>query len=144
MMFPNPQKPIEDQDEPVLLRMAAWAEARGEGPVGQLAVMCFIGNRAAKSGKGLKHEILKPLQFSAFNQNDPNRKKMLLAHDLSPAGWAQIDAVATLYEAGVTKDPTEGSTHYYAHASVNPAWGPRDSRWKLKAVIGGHTFGNAA
>jgi len=144
VIFPDEHKSIEDQSEGALLRMAAWAEARGEGPVGQLAVIYVIANRAAKSGKGIKHEILKPLQFSAFNPGDPNREKMLHAHDLGPAGWAQVDAVADLFESGLTKDPTQGATHYYAHNVVDPPWGPRDPRWQFKAKINRHTFGVAA
>ena len=40
---------------------------------GQVAVASVIINRARKAGKSLEWVVLRPRQFSCWNENDPNR-----------------------------------------------------------------------
>src|SRR5215468_10322728 len=73
-----------------------WAEARGEGVAGMTAVACVIMNRARiasqyKQDHGRPHPLFgdgtlascctHPWQFSCWNENDPNRQKLLNADD---------------------------------------------------------------
>lgn len=141
MKRPVPGLTIEQQPEAVLLRMAVWAEARGEPIVGQLAVAWVIVNRARSRGTSESAEILKPLQFSSFNPLDPNRAMMLTAHLRQEVSWAVADAVCEMLESGHTIDPTSGADHYYAHKQVQPSWGRGNPRWIETAVIGAHVFG---
>ena len=140
---PAPGVPIEEQPEAVVLRMLLWGEARGEGPFGMLAVLWVVSNRAVKADTTLKAQALKHRQFSCFNDDDPNRGKMLTAWRDDGSAWAASDAVCTLYERSATKDPTGGATHYYVLGQVAPAWGRGNANWNEKGIIGHHVFGIA-
>lgn len=143
MIRPDAALPIERQSEAVLTRMCLWAEARGEGPIGMLAVRYVIGNRRVKTGKSTNDLILAPLQFSSFNKDDPNREKLMDAPHLEPEAWGMADAVCSLYEKVLTVDPTHGALNYYAPKVVNPKWGRGNPRWRETAEIGNHVFGVA-
>lgn len=68
---------ITEKDRDILAR-TLWGEARGESPVGQIAVAWTIQNRVndgkAKSwwGEGYAGVCQKPYQFSCWSRNDPN------------------------------------------------------------------------
>lgn len=141
MKKPAPGLSIEEQPESIVLRMCLWAEARGEGAYGMLAVAWAIRNRAEKMKRDVKAVILQPWWFSSFNENDPNRKLLLDAHEQYRATWAAADAVSELFEKGITTDPTHGSTHYYNPMVATPKWGRGHKDWDERAVIGGHVFG---
>ena len=142
MIKPAPGLKIEQQTEAWVLRACMWAEARGEPAVGRLAVAWTIRNRAVARDTSLKFEILKPWQFSSFNENDPNRELLLLAHKQDPAGWGAVDAIAELFENKATVDPTLGATHYYVLDMPNtPKWGRGHATWDETIVIGAHVFG---
>jgi len=143
-MRPAPGVPIEHQPEGVILRMCLWAEARGEGALGQLAVLWVIYNRALKNNASMKHEVLRPLQFSSFNSNDPNRAKLMTAYSDDPAGWAAAEAVCVLFDSKATVDVTLGATHYYNPSVVQPKWGEGHPEWEHCITIGRHSFGKAA
>lgn len=145
ILKPAPGLTLEQQPEAVLLRCLMWGEARSEPARGRLAVLWVAHNRAMKRDSTLKAEILRPLQFSCFNSNDPNRAKLLNAHSIDPAGWAAADAIAILYQYGNTTDPTEGATHYYVAKMKNPPeWGRGHKDWDETVEIGAHVFGRAA
>ena len=97
-----------------LLALCLWGEARGEGVIGQLAVAHVVLNRSRRRswyGTAVRVVILKPYQFSFFNQvPDP----------LPQPGPEQL-AIAELVLGGHTVDPTHGATHYHAH-TVDPSW----------------------
>jgi N-acetylmuramoyl-L-alanine amidase len=135
---------IEEQPEPIVVRMCLWAEARGEGPEGMLAVWWVIRNRSVTRVRSMKEEVLRPKQFSSFNPDDPNRAKLLTAYLDDRAGWSTADAVATLAEKGRTLDPTTGATSYYNPSICQPAWGRGHPGWHEHTTIGNHTFGVAA
>jgi N-acetylmuramoyl-L-alanine amidase len=151
MVKPDLTKPIEQQTAAVLRRMLAYGEARGEGPLGMLAVVWVAENRAKRAGSSVKDEILKPWQFSSFNADDPNRVKLVTALLRAPVSWAVADAVCTLLEQGhANPDPSCGATHYCTTA----LWGSDSPKWFGKAeidagrtrqlvVLGNHVFAKA-
>lgn len=143
MIRPAPGLKIEQQPEAWVIRACVWAEARGEPALGKLAVLWVIHNRAVKRDTSLKAEVLRPWQFSSFNENDPNREKLLTAHSEYLATWVVCDQICELFENKATIDPTGGATHYFAHNTVKPAWGPPHPEWEEHIVIGAHTFGKA-
>ncbi len=145
MIRPAPGLTIEQQSEEVLLRACLWAEARGEPAVGRLAIAWVIKNRALHADSTMKAQILKPWQFSSFNQNDPNRELLLVAHKQDPGGWAAVDAICELFENRVTEDPTSGALNYYVEKMDKPpAWGRGYAGWMEHGVIGRHVFGIAS
>jgi N-acetylmuramoyl-L-alanine amidase len=59
-----------------IVALTIYGEGRGEPIEGQIAIGCIIRNRVheATISKGYKDICLAPLQFSCWNENDPNRK----------------------------------------------------------------------
>ena len=64
------------------------AEARGDGRAGMYAVAACIKVRAQKRKLSFKQVCLQPYQFSCWNANDPNRKKMDMLLTLPQAEYA--------------------------------------------------------
>lgn len=137
----------EDQ----LLALAAYGEARGEGSQGMQAVLHTIMNRAqyktyqdsALSSAGKIHAvILKPLQFSAFNANDPNS---VILGNIAESFLTNVNKnkdLKTAYDLALKvknsqmEDITNGATHYHTTA-VNPSW---KSSLTFLGQIGNHLF----
>jgi N-acetylmuramoyl-L-alanine amidase len=120
-----------------------WGEARGEGNIGMQAVANVIVNRVeyAKSQNGFwwGDTILKvchkPYQFSCWNKNDPNYRKLLEIDD-SNHHFALALRLANRAVLGFLPDITYQSTHYHER-SILPHWARRQ---KPKTVIGRHIF----
>lgn len=128
-------------DDAGILARTLWSEARGEGSQGMQAVANVIMNRAANPkwwGISPRSVCLHPWQFSCWNQNDPNRAKMLAvtAADLQFAEALEIAAAAI---AGTLPDITSRATSYYAAGSPMPRWAIHQ---KPCATIGHHLFFN--
>jgi spore germination cell wall hydrolase CwlJ-like protein len=125
------------------LARTIWGEARGEGEAGMAAVAAVIMNRlriaAAHGSYWWGNSIIqicqKPFQFSCWNKDDPNYRK-LLAVDGRDLYFATAMRIARRAAAGVLADPTFGATHYHA-AGVAPYWA---GRYKPVAVIGRQIF----
>src|SRR5690349_18676751 len=93
VQYPDPAKPLAEQDPCVLLAMCIFGEARGEEYEAKVGVGCVVRNRVGHQGKyghGYQGVILKPYQFSCFNHGDPNAPKLLhpLEHE-RPEIWHQ-------------------------------------------------------
>lgn len=118
------------------LARTMYGEARGEGMRGMQAVGNVILNRVKSGGwygASIKDVVLKPHQFSAWNENDPNRAIMINAtqNDLK-----QALTIAAQLQNGTLSDITGGATNYHAK-SVSPAW----TKKMTKTVqIGNHIF----
>lgn len=139
--LPDPDNEVAEQPAEALFAMCLWGEARGSSIEAKAAVAAVILNRAgAKPGRfypataiGLNERvrrvILKPWQFSCFNANDPNVRKLLTptAHDTMQA-WHECMGVAALALDGMIRDATKGSDHYFSPAynagqlTNQPAW----------------------
>ena len=66
--------------EKQILALAIYGEARGESTEGKIAVGSVILERVKRNkwyGQGVHGVILKPWQFSCFNENDPNYQRLL-------------------------------------------------------------------
>lgn len=115
-------------------------EARGDGEKGMAAVAHVIRNRAARPawwGSTLTGVILKPRQFSAWNEGDPNRPFMLALSNTDDDFLAAKALVTPILE-GQQEDPTGGATHYHTRA-IKPWWS--NSPKLVKTVnIGEHVF----
>lgn len=139
-MKPNRLAPLAEQTGVVLLALLGYGEARGEGPLGILAVMHVALNRASRPNRTLEGVILAPQQFSCFNANDPNREHLLMADKDAPLAWGACAAIADLALGGHTSDPTGGASHYYADTIAPPGW---TVGWRETARLGRHIFGVA-
>lgn len=134
-----------------ILARTLYGEARGQSRVGKIAVANVMLNRVRAGGwwgDDIVEVCLMPLQFSAWNDDDPNRKKMLDAED-----YIRLDRPKTKWNSefeecleiakkavdGELEDNTYGSTHYINPDVADPYWA-RDKRPAI--VIGDHAFYN--
>lgn len=116
----------------------AWGEARGEPEGGMQAVLNVMANRKndPRFPRSLVGVAKQPFQFSAYNDGNPNKKKLELVAETNPeyrrakrlAAWAQI---------GLLKDITGGATYFHSNSIERPAF-LKDA--EVSAVIGNHIF----
>lgn len=134
-LLPDPHKLLAENSELQLLVMALFGEARGTPPETRKAIGHVIINRALHPGwwgTDLKGVILKPKQFSCFNKDDPNRKKLLNPLKFEDrAVWERCcqDAVEVYQrykqETSVV-DPVKGANHYFDTSIPSPSWADED------------------
>lgn len=121
-----------------------YGEARGEGLDGLEAVANTIINRVkvAKEkngnfwwGSDIISVCKKPYQFSCWNQNDINKKKLETITTKDKV-FATCLRIARKAIAGILKDSTHGATHYHTKA-IEPFWAKNQIP---DAEIGNHLF----
>lgn len=122
------------------LARTIYGEARGESHHGKIAVGWVVKNRAEKGGwwgNEINECCTKPWQFSCWNENDPNREKLLNV-TLDDIDFAKCYNAALDVILGQEPDPVDGSTHYHTSA-ISPNW----SEGKNPVCsIGTHVFYN--
>jgi N-acetylmuramoyl-L-alanine amidase len=136
----NGRRELERSSDAELLARCIWGEARSESIEGKLAVAHVVLNRVkAQSyyGRTVKEVMLKPWQFSCFNENDPNLAKILGLKTDNP-GLAYCQAVADMALLSHSQDPTGGATHYHT-TSIKPSWA-NSSQMTFLCRIGNHLF----
>lgn len=115
---------MTDRDR-IVVAMNAYAEARGEGRDGIRAQIHSVINRHAVgkwySRKTLAGTCLLAYAYSAQNTDDPNRLAAAEADENDAVWQVCLDEAASAI-AGVTQDPTQGATHYYAAGTPEPHW----------------------
>lgn len=116
-----------------IMARTVFGEARGESYKGKKAVAHVILNRARKSKRSVSFESIKRKQFSAWNEGDPNREKLLNV-DLNDRTFRECMRAAL--EAVDEKDFTHGSRHYHARG-VHPNWAAGQSP---TLRLGSHIF----
>lgn len=126
------------ENQQLYLAKTLWGEARGEGKKGMQAVANVVMNRVQKGGwygASVKDVVLKPYQFSCWNNTDVNRAQLdnLTVDDLIKSGAWDISEKAINNEL---LDITGGAINYHAK-SVSPSW----AKSMTKTVqIGNHIF----
>ena len=139
---------MSEKDIDVLAR-TIWAEARGEGVAGQVAVGRCIRNRVeadlGKDGKpdwwgeGYVGVCQAPWQFSCWNKNDPNRPYLTGAKAIPETEYARAREAAVVAMTSKEPDPTGGATHYYSTTMASPPkWTGHPAR--RTTTIGRHIF----
>lgn len=135
-----PKKP--QMDAATLLAKTAWAEARGESDINSpLGVMFSILNRQKghKAGKTLWSIVTEPNQYSAWNDNDPNRGEISAFGPGHPE-FQRYYEMADGALKGTIPDPTNGSEWYITenlHLKRPPSW---ISQLEQAAKLGSHVF----
>ncbi len=102
----------------------AWAEARGEGPLGMRAVVWVIHNRWADKRwpKTYAGVCQQRRQFSCWNKTDPNRAKLLKV-DFEDHSFRVAYGIAAAIMAGMEQDVTGQANHYHAdYLDPPPNW----------------------
>ncbi|HBE45737.1 MAG TPA: cell wall hydrolase [Deltaproteobacteria bacterium] len=137
---------FEGLDDKKLMALCLWGEARGEPLSGKIGIAFVIMNRVKKDGwfgSTIKKVILKPKQFSCFNEKDPNRVKLVMLAQNWDYFFQKDKALRECYyvaekiiEDNTFQDNVFGATHYKT-AKCRASWA--DSM-QLVAVIGNHEF----
>ena len=145
---PSPSSEFAPPADADVLARTLWGEARGEGSEGMRAVAHVVLNRTARQtywGKTIAEVCRKPWQFSCWNLNDPNLRKLLAVDTQDPLFREALRIAAALLSdmRGLIRhdeDPTNGATYYHTRALFPlPAWALGHSPC---ARIGSHLFYN--
>lgn len=112
-----------------LLAICILREAGLEPIEGKIAVGCVVRNRTKNNkvwdGTTYHEVILKPRQFSCFNDDDRNFPESVnlaqsIASSAEPwvkeAKWISLGVISEMI-----RDNTDGATHYHAYY-VRPSW----------------------
>jgi len=103
------------------LARTLYGEAEVNNDKDARAIACVIINRVKfnRWPNTVAGVCLQPWQFSCWNQNDPNRVRILEAH----GPWFEhCKDVARAAVAGQVSDFTKRSTHYYETGIKKPKW----------------------
>ena len=139
----EPSTPEIDEDIDIMAR-TLWGEARSEDVQGMQAVACVIMNRYRENIWYSKHNgehsikavCLKPMQFSCWNDNDPNAE-MCAKVDTKDRRFVQALEIAAAAKAGKLEDFTNGANHYFADYIPKPKWA---EGMQFCITIGRHNF----
>lgn len=124
-----------------ILARTIYGEGRGEPFSGQIGIAWTVMNRYKAQKKRWGYEIeeicQKPWQYSCWNDNDPNRGKILAATFVDNA-YVRAYGIACLVILEQIADPTHGATHYHSSHLPSPPYWARE--FPQTAVIGNHVF----
>ncbi len=145
---PPPVAGATNQDVLILAR-TLYGEARsefdaeGKGDMAVEAVANVILNRAAKKFGGrstVQGVCLHPFQFSCWNGNDPNRRKIIGLTKGADKEFDRCLAVAGRAIRGEVPDHTRGALHYHTKRMGKPYWVNDSPRARISLSIGAHVF----
>jgi len=109
----------------VLLARLVFGEARGSSLKEKISTAYTAMNRANDTidwnGENLREAILKGYQYSCFNYNDPNRRKVMDPMEYDSTSWKESMKVAEGVLDRTYRDPTNGATHYHTK-KISPYW----------------------
>lgn len=114
---------ITNQSDQDIVARTLWAEARSQGILGMVAVACVIQNRAKNPGwwgHDLRGVCLARMQFSCWNQNDPQFSS-IRADRIIDSAFPKAEIISDILFHNAIADITKGADHYraeYAH----PVW----------------------
>lgn len=130
--------PVKPGSAVDILARTLWGEARGEPVRGIEAVAAVVMNRVRHGGwwgDTVETVCRKPMQFSCWNPDDPNRAKLDQVTEADRIFRICV-RIARRAIGGSLADPTNGATHYHARF-VHPLW----ARGRApSAEIGNHVF----
>lgn len=140
-----------DLSEAQLMALCIWAEARGEGEAGRIAVGSVIMNRAdygkehegwgRRFGNTIHSVILAPAQFSWTLGMDPQYTRCVnIAKDFDGAHYdhPNLEIMHQAAQGLLSGEiPRNVKALYYHTLAVSPKWA---KSMKVEKVIGNHAF----
>lgn len=103
------------------LARTIYGEAEANNAPEAIAIAWVVMNRVGRASwpYTVAEVALQPLQFSCWNQNDPNRMRILRA---SGTWFETCKQLAMQVFSRRQPDPTNNATHYYCTNISKPAW----------------------
>jgi spore germination cell wall hydrolase CwlJ-like protein len=122
----------------ILAVITIWMEASGEQMDGKVAVAEVIRNRIEQkvhSDGTLAGTVLRPWQFSGWNQDSPRR----IVSALLDSNDKEVQACMTAWHTAMLGDTqiAKGATYYFNPAGGVPTWA---KSLKKLVSIGAHDF----
>ena len=150
-MKPEHRQFFADLSEAQILGLCIWAEARGEGEEGRIAVGSVVLNRAEygkahdpwgrRFGNCIHGVVLAPAQFSWTMAMDPQYEKCVkIARDFE-GSYHDHASLFTMH--GIALGLLQGNIErnvkalYYHTLAVRPKWA---RNMKAERIIGNHIF----
>jgi len=137
--IPSYQVENFNQDtEKILLARLIMGETEGCSKLEKIAAAYTAINRAEKSKEDLKEIILKPYQYSCFNEEVSRREVLKNPIKYNKKEFLEDIKLAEEILSKMYEDPTEGATHYYNPELIKtPHWAKNIKPIKK---IGHHLF----
>ena len=114
----------KDSDGVLLARMI-FGEARDCSYLERAAVGCTAVTRANDrknwNGETIRQAILKPWQYSCFNENDPNKNVLMNPESYDAKSFYECLDVSKKILDGKVEDPSK-ITHYFNPKLGRPKW----------------------
>ncbi len=125
---------FEDDSDEVMLARLIFGESRGQSEYEKAAVAYTAINRANDgklyNGETIKEVALAKKQFSAFNQDDVNFKKVKNPQQYEKESWDNCLKVAyDVLHTDKYSNLNQGQTNYFNPNLANPSW-----KDKMKSV----------
>jgi N-acetylmuramoyl-L-alanine amidase len=132
---------MDFRDDLYFLILTVEQEAGGESYEGQLAVAYVVMNRANASKASIIDTVMRNMQFSCWNADNPTRMNIdTIPDDILKRCYKA--AVAAYF--GLAKDPSKGASHYLNEEATRRVRGGDLPGWfdeaKVTVRIGRHTF----
>ncbi len=127
---------LNNDSENVLLARMLFGEARNCSQDEKTAIAYTAVNRANDgkkwNGTTVKTALLTPSQYSCFNLNDPNRKKLMDPEKYDVKSWKECLAVAEKVLSGEYSDSAR-ATHYHTQ-NILPSWAKSDKMVRIGRI----------
>lgn len=106
-----------------ILARTLYGEAAAGDELDAIAIAHVVCNRVSYSQwpNTIQTVCLQPWQFSCWNQNDPNRDRIMNVSPEDP-WFRKCQGIARQVLEGAIPDPTNRATHYYANYIKPPLW----------------------
>ncbi|MBS3073881.1 cell wall hydrolase [Candidatus Pacearchaeota archaeon] len=126
----------KDSDKVILARML-FGEARNCSYEERLAVGFTALNRARDgkrwNGEAIREAVLKKWQYSCFNEDDLNRKKLMDPESVDAYNWSVCLTAAEDVLDGSRKKINKGQTNYHAKSMKKyPGWSKSGRMTKIE------------
>lgn len=117
---------LTDSEQALLARML-FGEARDCSELEKVAIAYTAINRANDgkkwNGETINEAILKPYQYSCFNNSDPNKEKLMDPEKYDGKSFQECLTIAQRILKGEYKQYNKGATHYFNPEIVKkPKW----------------------
>lgn len=136
---------VKEKLSDLILAATIYGEAGGEGEQGMKAVANVIKNRADSKGISPKDVVLKPKQFSMWNNKQDKKSQINYIKNINSQAlknpnvksvWDKAKSLVSTHINSKGDDVTKGAEYYHT-ISIKPYW---TKNLEYTTTIGKHKF----